>query len=111
MFCTNEYCIPDDEYMDMIVDYVFPTSYEWFLVSIHSLVFLSGLIGNFLVCVSVIRNQSMHTVTNYFIVNLAFADFMVILICLPTSVLWDVTETWFLGNAMCKIIMYFQVSP
>lgn len=24
-------------------------------------------------------------------------------------VLWDVTETWFFGEAMCKIVIYFQV--
>jgi len=52
----------------------------------------------------------MRTVTNYFIVNLAVADFLVILICLPPTVLWDVTETWFMGTLACKIVLYFQVS-
>lgn len=52
----------------------------------------------------------MRTVTNIFIVNLAVADFFVILFCLPPTVVWDVTETWFMGNAMCKIVLYFQVS-
>ncbi|KAH0821636.1 hypothetical protein GEV33_001155 [Tenebrio molitor] len=51
----------------------------------------------------------MRTVTNYFIVNLAVADFLVILFCLPPSVVWDVTITWFFGVAMCKIVLYLQV--
>lgn len=72
-------------------------------------VFLIGLIGNALVCVAVYRNHTMRTVTNYFIVNLAVADFMVILFCLPPTVLWDVTETWFMGEIMCKIVLYIQV--
>lgn len=56
------------------------------------------------------RNRTMRTVTNYFIVNLAVADFLVILICLPPTVLWDVTETWFMGTLACKVVLYFQVS-
>lgn len=59
---------------------------------------------------SCFRNRTMRTVTNYFIVNLAVADFLVILICLPPTVLWDVTETWFMGTLACKLVLYFQVS-
>ncbi|GLV39880.1 SIFamide receptor [Carabus blaptoides fortunei] len=106
--CSNDYCISDEDYLSMIDDYMFPTSYEWLLIVLHSMVFLIGLVGNALVCVAVYRNHSMRTVTNYFIVNLAVADFMVILFCLPPTVLWDVTETWFMGDAMCKVVLYIQ---
>ena len=66
-------------------------------------------IGNALVCLAVYTNHSMRTVTNIFIVNLAVADFLVILLCLPPTVLWDVTETWFFGEMLCKSLIYFQV--
>lgn len=106
-----EYCnLTKEEYVKMIEDYVFPHDYEWILIATHTIVFIGGLVGNALVCVAVYRNHTMRTVTNYFIVNLAVADFMVILFCLPPTVLWDVTETWFFGSAMCKFILYFQVS-
>jgi hypothetical protein len=108
--CTNEYCVSDDDYLSMIENHIFPTTYEWVLIAFHTVVFLVGLIGNALVCVAVYRNHSMRTVTNYFIVNLAVADFMVIFFCLPPTVVWDVTETWFMGTALCKIVLYFQVS-
>ncbi|XP_026318300.1 orexin receptor type 1-like isoform X1 [Hyposmocoma kahamanoa] len=105
----SEYCnMTKEEYMEMLYDYIFPRPYEWVLIAIHAVVFIIGLIGNALVCIAVYRNHSMRTVTNYFIVNLALADFMVILICLPPTVLWDVTETWFFGTAMCRIVLYFQ---
>ena len=42
-------------------------------------------------------------------VNLALADFMVCLICLPPTMLDDVTETWYMGSIMCKIVKYLQV--
>lgn len=108
--CRNDYCISDDAYVDMIQDFVFPTKYEWVLIGLYMIVFVVGVIGNFLVCFAVWRNQHMHTVTNLFIVNLAVADLMVILICLPPTVLGDVTETWYIGSVMCKIVMYSQVS-
>ena len=110
MECTNDYCIPDDEYVDMILAYVFPRPSEWFLIGAYAVVFFAGLVGNGLVCFAVWRNHSMRTVTNYFIVNLAVADFLVITICLPPTVVGDVTETWYLGRAMCKIVNYLQVS-
>lgn len=108
--CTNEYCVPDEDYIEMIEAYIFPSTYEWLLIVLHLTVFFVGLVGNALVCISVYRNHSMRTVTNYFIVNLAVADFLVILFCLPPSVLWDVTETWFFGSLMCKLVLYLQVS-
>jgi len=107
--CTNDYCMPEDDYILMMENHIFPTTYEWVMIALHAVVFVVGLVGNALVCVAVYRNHSMRTVTNYFIVNLAVADFMVIFFCLPPTVVWDVTETWFLGTALCKIVVYFQV--
>lgn len=96
--------------MQMIETYIMtPNEYEWVLIGMHATVFFVGLIGNALVCAAVYRNHSMRTVTNYFIVNLALADFLVILFCLAPTVIWDVTETWFMGERLCKIISYIQV--
>ncbi|XP_044010323.1 orexin receptor type 2-like, partial [Aphidius gifuensis] len=106
--CTNDYCISDEDYIDLIADYLKPTIYGWFLITMHTIVFFGGIIGNSLVCIAVYRNHSMRTVTNYFITNLAFADILVIFFCLPPTVLWDVTETWFFGEKLCKIILYIQ---
>lgn len=107
----KEFCnLSREDYVAMLNDYIYPHTYEWILIGTHTLVFITGLVGNALVCVAVYRNHSMRTVTNYFIVNLAVADFMVILFCLPATVLWDVTETWFLGDVLCKMLLYFQVS-
>lgn len=108
--CTNDYCIPDEDYIGLMVQHIFPKFSDWVLIAMHSIVFVIGLIGNALVCMAVYRNHSMRTVTNYFIVNLAVADLLVLLICLPPSVLWDVTETWFLGLKLCKAVPYLQVS-
>ncbi|XP_011309700.1 orexin receptor type 1 isoform X2 [Fopius arisanus] len=106
--CTNDYCISDEAYVDLIADYLTPRGWYLVLIGIHATVFLGGIIGNSLVCIAVHRNHTMRNVTNYYIVNLAIADLMVIILCLPSTVLWDVTETWFLGNCLCKAIPYLQ---
>ncbi|KAH0945928.1 hypothetical protein HN011_007565 [Eciton burchellii] len=106
--CTNDYCIPDEDYIGLMMQHIFPKFPDWVLIAMHSLVFVVGLFGNALVCMAVYRNHSMRTVTNYFIVNLAVADLLVLLICLPPSVLWDVTQTWFLGLKLCKAVPYLQ---
>lgn len=80
------------------------------LIILHLLVFVTGLVGNFLVCLSVYRNKSLQTITNYYIVNLAVADFLVILICLPPTVYWDVQLGWAFGLVLCKLVVYLQVS-
>lgn len=107
--CTNIYCISNEEYVDRMMNYIFPKFWDWVLIASHSIVFVIGLIGNALVCIAVYRNHTMRTVTNYFIVNLAVADFLVLLLCLPFTVLWDITETWFLGLTLCKAVPYLQV--
>lgn len=107
--CTNDYCVTNDDYIDLIIDHILPTPFEWVLIGMHVITFVVGLVGNALVCIAVYKNRGMRNVTNYFIVNLAVADFMVILFCLPPTVVWDITETWFMGTLLCKIVLYFQV--
>jgi hypothetical protein len=108
--CSTTSCYPPEYILEELEAYIFPTTIEWLLITAHLIVFLVGLVGNALVCMAVYRNHTMHSVTNYFIFNLAVSDFMVILFCLPPTVVWDVTETWFFGDALCKIILYLQVS-
>ncbi|XP_067840048.1 orexin receptor type 2 [Heptranchias perlo] len=103
---TTDY---DDEFIRYLwKEYLYPKEYEWVLVVGYIIVFIVALVGNILVCVAVWKNHHMRTVTNYFIVNLSFADILVTIICLPASLLVDITETWFFGQVFCKIIPYLQ---
>lgn len=107
--CSNQYCVSDEEYIDMIRDYIWPDNFEWCIIAMYVVVFIVGVIGNGLVIYVVWSDRRMRTVTNLFIVNLSVADFLVVVVCLPPTVLGDVTETWFMGNVMCKIVLYIQV--
>lgn len=109
--CSNFFCISDEDYIDFLITRMTtPSIYDWILIFMHITVFIAGILGNSLVCIAVYRNRSMRTVTNYFLVNLAVADLMVIIFCLPSTVIWDVTETWLLGETLCKMLPYLQVN-
>ncbi|MGH0139284.1 UNVERIFIED_CONTAM: hypothetical protein FKN15_037074 [Acipenser sinensis] len=99
----------DDELLKYIWrEYLHPKQYEWVLIAGYILVFIVSLVGNTLVCFAVWKNHRMRTVTNYFIVNLSFADILVTITCLPASLVVDITETWFFGQTLCKVLPYLQ---
>lgn len=56
----------------------------------YLLVFLVGMIGNCFVIAVVCRSPRMRTVTNFFIVNLAIADILVIVFCLPATLMSNI---------------------
>ncbi|XP_071039585.1 somatostatin receptor type 2-like [Parasteatoda tepidariorum] len=70
----------------------------------YGLVGLLGLCGNSLVIYVVLRFSKMQTVTNMYILNLAFADEMY-LIGLPFLLTTMIYHSWPFGRAMCKIYM------
>ncbi|XP_077999632.1 neuropeptide FF receptor 2-like [Glandiceps talaboti] len=74
----------------------------------YLLIFLLCLIGNTLVCLIVMRNPRMHTVTNFFIVNLAVADVLVSIFCMPITLVTNIVKGWPFGLVMCKLTPVIQ---
>lgn len=101
--------ITDEEWYQEILEFVAPGLEHWILIGLFVVVFLLGISGNLLVCLAVWRNRNLRTLTNVHLVNLAVADFMVIAVCLPPTLLHDALESWFLGTVGCKIVTYLQV--
>lgn len=56
-------------------------------ISSYLLIFFLCMVGNTIVCFIVIRNKHMHTVTNFFILNLAISDLLVGIFCMPITLL------------------------
>ena len=67
-------------------------------------VFCSGVVGNVLVVSVVHRNHRMHNVTNLFIVNLAIADILVCIFCLPITLLSNIFTGEFRLNCIVTIL-------
>ncbi|CAG7835681.1 unnamed protein product [Allacma fusca] len=60
------------------------------IVCAYTAILVIGVVGNSLVVVVVLRSPRMRTVTNLFILNLAVADLLVILFCLPPTLLSNI---------------------
>lgn len=46
---------------------------------------------------------------NFFLANLAVSDLLVLLVCLPPTVVNDITKTFWFSSNVCKAIVFFQV--
>jgi len=69
-----------------------------------AIILLIGIIGNMLVPFVVWKNKELRSSTNIFLVNLSFADLLILLVCMPPVLieLHSKPEVWVLGAAMCK---------
>lgn len=75
---------------------------------IYATVFVLGIFGNALVCYVVLRNRAMHSVTNYFITNLAISDILLCVLAVPFTPLYTFMGRWIFGAAMCHMVSYAQ---
>ncbi|XP_033757421.1 LOW QUALITY PROTEIN: cholecystokinin receptor type A-like [Pecten maximus] len=78
--------------------------YIWVTV-VNAVIFLTGVVGNIMVIIVVIKVRDMRTTTNYFLVNLSIADLLVLLICQPSALLeFYAKDRWYIGQTLCKAI-------
>ncbi|KAF6281071.1 neuromedin U receptor 2 [Rhinolophus ferrumequinum] len=57
---------------------------------VYALIFVVGVAGNLLVCLVILRHQTMKTPTNYYLFSLAVSDLLVLLLGMPL----EVYEMW-----------------
>ena len=79
------------------------------IVVAYILVMILAILGNILVIWTVWKNNHMHTVTNYYIVNLAVSDMLVACLVMPLKLLeytadckWQV----FSSHGLCSVVTY-----
>ncbi|XP_070194161.1 orexin receptor type 2-like [Littorina saxatilis] len=98
----------DDHLLSEIRDYLRLSVIEWIFLVLYIGCFALGLVGNGLVVWAVVRNSHFRSTTNVLLTNLALASFLAILVCMPPNFVQTIWETWFLGEAMCKLVEYYQ---
>ncbi|KAL5291377.1 NMUR1.2 family protein [Megaselia abdita] len=81
-----------------------PNDLLWLVTIIFGGIFVTGVVGNVIVCVVIVRNSTMHTATNYYLFSLAVSDLMFLLLGLPyeISLYWH-QYPYNLGLPFCKI--------
>ncbi|XP_014467938.1 PREDICTED: dopamine D2-like receptor isoform X2 [Dinoponera quadriceps] len=68
------------------------------------------LFGNVLVILAVVRERTLQTVTNYFIVSLAVADLLVAVLVMPFAVYVLVNGSWSLPGFVCDFYIAMDVT-
>jgi len=77
----------------------------------YVIVFVVGLIGNSFVIAVVYRAPRMRTVTNFFIVNLAVADVLVIVFCLPATLMSNIFVREYPGiSCQYRLLSFLRVT-
>lgn len=81
------------------------TSKDIAFATLYSFIVLFGVVGNSIVITIVRKTPSMHTTTNYLLVNLAVADLLSLLFCpgLYDFALHKVKLTQTVGDFVCKV--------
>ncbi|CAF1059059.1 unnamed protein product [Adineta ricciae] len=62
---------------------------------------LFTIFGNVLVVISVYREKSLHTITNYFVVSLAISDITVAAVVMPFAIYLEYNRVWELSDRLC----------
>ena len=77
----------------------------YYFVPFYALLFLIGTFGNGLVIITILRSSRLRTVTNTYLLNIAVADFL-LLLSIPFLIVTILANGWIFGNILCK--MYYN---
>ncbi|CAF3285528.1 unnamed protein product [Rotaria socialis] len=87
-----------------------PEKYQVVLLSFaYGIISLLAVVGNSSIIYIVLRNRRMHSVTNYFICNLALADCLVACFAIPFQFQAAALQKWVLPHFLCKLAPFVQI--
>ena len=78
------------------------------LIIPYGIIFLLSVIGNSLVIATLTLNRSMRSVTNIFLLNLAIADLLLGVFCMPFTLIGVLLKRFIFGRIMCHLVSYCQ---
>ena len=73
---------------------------------VFGLIVFVGIFGNALVIIVVATNAQMRSTTNMLILNLAVADLLFIVLCVPSTATDYVLNSWPFGLVWCQTVQY-----
>lgn len=76
----------------------------------YAVVLLVSLLGNLTVIWIIVAHRRMRTVTNYFLLNLAFCDASMAAFNTLVNFIYAVRSQWYFGNSYCKFHNFFPVA-
>lgn len=77
-------------------------------IPLYATILLLAVVGNALVIMTLVQNRRMRTITNVFLLNLAFSDILLGVFCMPFTLVGTLLRDFVFGELMCKFIPYLQ---
>ena len=91
--------------------YALPTWVTGVLLALHSVFLLISIGGNTLICILFGLKKQLRTVANYFVISLAFSDIIMVILCVPFTVMTNLIYFhWIFGAFWCPVVGYLQLS-
>ncbi|VDN82635.1 unnamed protein product [Brugia pahangi] len=86
------------------------TIYNIFIGLCFTSIFILSLLGNSIVVLAITKLQRRVTqsITNILLLNLAIADLLRSIICIPPTLMSEISQCWLLGPHVCKFAAYLQ---
>jgi allatostatin A receptor len=97
---TNSTSLDDEEFESLISKVV---------AVFFGFIGITGFVGNCSVVLVVLSNKQMRSTTNILIINLAAADLLFVIFCIPFTATDYIISMWPFGDAWCKIVQYLIV--
>nr|XP_027202528.1 5-hydroxytryptamine receptor 1-like [Dermatophagoides pteronyssinus] len=80
------------------------------LIVLLSLMIVFTVIGNILVCLSVILVRKLRHPSNYLLVSLAISDLCVAILVMPLALQYELSQSWRLSQNICDLWVSFDVT-
>ncbi|XP_071524494.1 cholecystokinin receptor type A-like [Panulirus ornatus] len=101
-------CVPLQDPLEMRKPHKANPSFVPIVVT-HALTFLLGVSGNSIIVASMAKDKGTRNVTSWFLVSLAVADLLLLLLCVPLETLQHFLWTPHLSLPVCKLSSYFEM--
>lgn len=75
----------------------------YFVPIIFLLILLIGLTGNGVLALTILRHTNMRNVPNTYVLSLALGDLLVIITCVPFTIIVYALDSWPFGLLVCKL--------
>ena len=98
---SNSSSINDDSYYSRPV--------EFLLIILYSILAVIGFgLNMFMTCVIIFSKKLMRNPSNLLVLNLMTSDLLMVIFCVPFTLMSLVWKSWIFGRAMCKLIPFLQ---
>ncbi|XP_032828152.1 cholecystokinin receptor type A isoform X1 [Petromyzon marinus] len=77
-------------------------------IALYSAIFLLSVVGNGMIIAVLACNRRMRTVTNVFLLSLAVSDLLLVLFCMPFTLVPNLMKDFIFGEMVCRAVAYLM---